>query len=115
MRVYQAAAQLEKIVFGLIEQIRYPGRFRSEIDDLKRALASISSNIAEAYGSDTPGRKVFHLGISRGSTDEVRAKLQTLVSRKAFKEKDTLRPSILARTIAKMLTSWMNRLKDDAA
>ena len=114
LRVYHAAQQLDKIVFGMIEKIASPGRLRSLIDDLNRALASITSNIAEAYGSDTPGRKVYHLSVARGSTDEVRAKLQTLVNRKAFNAVEIVKPSILARTIAKMLTSWIDRLKDDA-
>ena len=108
LRVYQAAEQLDAEINVLIRKV--PRGFARDVDQLRRASASIPYNIAEAYGSEQPGRKISFLEISRGSADETRAILRRLVMRGALSWKSTLHASTLARTVAKMLTSWIAQI-----
>ncbi len=109
LRVYQAAEQLDDMIMALIAKI--PPGHAHEVDQLKRSAASAPHNIAEAHGCDQPGRKRNHLQIARGSVDETRSIMRRLVARKALTLKDIERPCILARTIAKMLTSWIRTIE----
>ena len=105
--MYQAAELLDDMVCALVANI--PRGHAREVDQLRRASASISHNIAEAYGCEH-GRKVLHLEIARGSSDEVRSVLRRLASRRALTLPSIRRPSALATTIAKMLTSWIDKI-----
>ena len=111
LRVYQAAVLLDKIVIGLIK--RAPKGYGKDIDQLKRAIGSIIGNIAEAYSQTTVGQTIYHLGKARGSSDEARAWLRRLVAEGAFNENDITRAVPLTVTIAKMLTSWIERLEGE--
>ena len=108
LRVYRAAELLDDLVVALTSEIP-PGHAR-EIDQLRRASASVPHNITEAYGCDG-GRKAMHLKIARGSVDEVRSILRRLASRGAVTRKAIERPCALAIAIAKMLTSWINTIE----
>ena len=108
LRVYQAAVLLDELVMALIAVIP-PGNYR-EIDQLKRAIASLRHNIAEAHGCEQPGRKGNHLEIARGSADEVRSILIRFGSCRVLDQRQIDKPCVLARTIAKMLTSWLRTL-----
>jgi four helix bundle protein len=107
LRVYQAAELFDKMVIALVARI--PRGFARDIDQLKRASASIAYNIAEAHGSDD-GRKVLHLQIARGSTDEARSVLRRIASRGGLTQVDIYKPCGVAITIAKMLTTWISRI-----
>src|SRR5687768_6582913 len=109
LRVYQAAEQLDDMIIAMVAQVP-PGHAR-EVDQLKRSSASVPHNIAEAHGCDQPGRKSNHLQIARGSVDETRSIMRRLAARRALTTRVIERPSILARTIAKMLTSWINTIE----
>lgn len=109
LRVYQAAELMQSLVEHLLE--RAPGVSAKDADQLRRASASVPYNIAEAFGSEHPGQKIYHLGIARGSADETRAILRKLAKSGALSPAATIRPSILARTVAKMLTSWIEALR----
>ncbi|HUP88623.1 MAG TPA: four helix bundle protein [Longimicrobiales bacterium] len=111
MRVYQAALLLDAEACRLIVGI---GRgYGDDVNQLLRALGSILFNIAEAYGSDTVGRKRYHLQVARASSDESRSVLQRLAARGAFDGKSILKACSLTSAIAKMLTAWMDRLPPD--
>jgi four helix bundle protein len=105
LRVYQAAQLLDTIVIALVA--RAPRGLAKDCDQLLRAVGSVLLNIAEAYGSEQPGKKINHLEIARGSVNEARAALQRLVRRGALVEKETHRPTALTYAIAKMLTAWI--------
>src|SRR5262245_39195595 len=109
LRVYQAAEQLNDMVNELVALI--PRGHAREIDNLRRAAASIPYNIAEAYGS-SGGRRVLHLEIARGSADETRSIFRGLARRGALRRQAIDRPCAFARTIAKMLTSWIDGIKE---
>ena len=111
LRVYQASELLDRIVLALIATIGVG--HAKDVDQLKRAASAIRANIAEAWGSITPGLKIYHLGIARGSTDEVRAVLRRLVDDDALTEPSIKPASILYRTIAKMLTALIETIEED--
>src|SRR5262245_43552819 len=107
LRVYQAAELLDDMVTALIPTIKRG--YAKDVDQLRRASASVAYNIAEAYGSEG-GRKVAHLVIARGSADETRSVLRRLASRGALSKRAIEKPCTLAVTISKMLTSWIDGL-----
>lgn len=108
LRVYQAAELLDRGVLALVEKI--PRGHAKDIDQLKRASASILYNIAEAYGSECPGRKAAFLENARGSSDELRAVLRRLVRANGLSGTDIHPLLPLTITVAKMLTSWIRTL-----
>ncbi|MGQ0561826.1 MAG: four helix bundle protein [Gemmatimonadota bacterium] len=69
--------------------------------------------MAEAHGSEQPGKKMYHLEVARGSADEIRAVLRRLVRRGALTDKQIQRPSALTRVVAKMLTAWIASIDED--
>ena len=109
LRVYQAAELLDREVTRLLCLIP-PGNSRI-IDQLRRAVASILLNIAEAYGSLENGTKLTHLGVARGSTDETRAILRKCVRDGLLKASEVVRSENLCRTVAKMLTGMIEHLQ----
>ncbi|HEY0808531.1 MAG TPA: four helix bundle protein, partial [Longimicrobiales bacterium] len=68
-------------------------------------------NIAEAFGSEHVGQKIYHLGIARGSADETRAVLKQLAKRGALSTTAITRAVVLTVAIAKMLTAWIDKLQ----
>jgi four helix bundle protein len=108
LRVYQAAERLDQLVLERIAKISRG--HAKDVDQLKRASGSVLNNIAEAYGSESPGRKAAFLENSRGSSDEVRSALRRLARTGALHVRDTYAPAQLTVVIAKMLTSWIQRL-----
>jgi four helix bundle protein len=110
LRVYQAAELLDREVTDLISAIS--GHHR-DADQLKRAAPSIPYNIAEAFGSEHKGQKIYHLGIARGSADETRSILRKLAKDGALSPASIRRPCTLAVTVAKMLTAWIERLQEE--
>jgi len=73
--VWQEAMKLAKMVY--VAQRKLP---REEVyalgDQLRRAVVSIPSNIAEGYGRDSAKDYLHFLAIARGSLFEARTQLQ---------------------------------------
>lgn len=73
--VWQKAMLLARMVYGLQKQLP-----KEEIyglgDQIRRAVVSISSNIAEGFGRDTDKEFKHFLSIARGSLFETRMQLQ---------------------------------------
>jgi four helix bundle protein len=106
LRVYRAAELLDREVKALLASLP----LTDDVRQLLRALGSILFNIAEAFGSQYPGRKRYHLVVARGSSDEVRSILRRMASDGLLSEKSILRSCSLTSVIAKMLTSWIGRI-----
>lgn len=75
LEVWQVAMQLAELVYAL--QKRLP---KEEVyglgDQLRRAVVSIPSNIAEGFGRDSTADFVHFLHIARGSVYETRTQLE---------------------------------------
>ena len=108
LRVYRAAVLLDTIVLALINGA-LKGHAK-DLNQLKAACGAILANIAEAFGSEHIGQKIYHLGIARGSSDEVRSHLRRLVRDGVFTEAQIKRAVPLTVVIAKMLTEWIETL-----
>ncbi len=74
-------------------------------DQICRAAASIMSNIAEGYESQTESVFIRHLGIAKGSAGEVRSQLYVALDQNYISEtefEDLLRLSIrISRQLAR--------------
>ena len=110
LRVHQAAVLLRDEVDAIIKSIF--GN-RVTLAQLDRAAESVLLNIAEARGQRTPGQRCTFYGIARGSADETRRCLQTLVRRNAVAAERVFRAIGLTYTIGKMLTALINRISRD--
>ena len=110
LRVHQAAILLRDEVDAIIKSV-YGNR--NTLGQLDRAAESVLLNIAEARGQRTPGQRCSLYGIARGSADETRGCLQTLVRRRAIGAERVFRAIGLTYTIGKMLTALINRISQD--
>ena len=109
MRVYQAARELDKRVIALLEGVARG--HAHDADHARRSSGSVGNNIAEAFGSEQPGRKISFLEIARASADETRATLLRLTDRGALDPRDIYTAAALTRVIAKMLTAWIKTIQ----
>ena len=108
LRAYQAAEALDREILRILPLIRLG--HSSDLNQLRRALASITFNIAEAYGNEHRGRKAYFLEIAKGSTDETRAILQRLARVGALERPEIYKASALTRVSAKLLAAWIKTL-----
>lgn len=76
---WQRGMELAELMYGFVETLPENERFglRSQ---LRRAVISIPSNIAEGYGRGTPAEFLRSLRVARGSVAEVSTQLE-LVAR----------------------------------
>jgi four helix bundle protein len=109
LRVYGAAVRLNEEVKALLPRLKRA--CWNDAQQLEKACTSISLNIAEAYGLGD-GRKASHLRIARGSADETRAALRSLLHAKALDLALAQRLMNQSRLIAKMLTSLIDTCED---
>lgn len=72
--VYQKGIQLAKLIFKLLENKSFEREFGFK-DQIKRAVISITNNIAEGSEYNNNRQLIRYLKISKGSCGEVRSML----------------------------------------
>jgi four helix bundle protein len=72
--VYQKGIQLAKLIFKLLENKSFEKEFSFK-DQIKRAVISITNNIAEGSEYNNNKQLIRYLKISKGSCAEVRSML----------------------------------------
>ena len=87
------------------EILREGWRCPSAADQFDRAVESLKCNVYEARGQVTPGKKIYHYGIARGSADEARGCISSLAAAKAVSDKAAYKMVGLLIAAAKMITS----------
>ena len=110
LRVYKVARQLVKDVYLL--QNEFPREERYALgDQVRRAAVSITANLAEGSGRQSPREKVRFIEIAFGSMTEVFCELQTACDLGYIKieQLNALRPQFTE--VAKMLSGLRNRLQ----
>ena len=126
LRVYKVARLLVKDVYLL--QNEFPREERYALgDQVRRAAVSITANLAEGSGRQSPREKVRFIEIAFGSMTEVfceptyeaRAEISLLnlclaMRRKTKSTADSLRSAIYKRRAARCLTSPVHRSSQDA-
>ena len=93
MVVWQRSMELVKLVYGLTKQLPREETFALS-NQLRRAVVSIPSNIAEGYGRNSKQDYLRFLNIARGSKNEVETQLQICLML------DYLRPEAIAEAQA---------------
>ena len=113
LRVYDAAGLLRAEVDSIISEVpRGHSRVTGQLD---RSTESVKSNIGEARGQQSDAKRATFYAIARGSSDEVRSQLETLVSRAAISAKRAYRAIGLTYVIGKMLTALLDILPPPSA
>ena len=78
-------------------------------DQIRRAVVSIPSNIAEGFGRDSHRDFAHFLSIARGSLYEVDTQLEIALRRGYIKKSDTI--TSLMNDVSKMLSVLSRRLR----
>lgn len=79
-------------------------------DQMRRAVISIASNIAEGQGRDSTREYARFLNISRGSCFELETQLNACVLVEYLTEDETKKAFDILEEIGKMLNTMLNKL-----
>jgi len=106
IQAWQTARQLTNLVYGLTNQTGFNRDFGLK-DQIRRAVVSVMSNIAEGFESRTDSQFINFLGMARASAGETRSQLyialdQSYITEEKFKEAFALAEKC-ARQIAKFI------------
>ncbi len=114
LEVYQKSRVLVSDIYRLLRCFPQDERY-GLCDQLRRASTSITANIAEGSGRQSPKEKIHFIEISYGSLMEVFCELQTATDLKYITESKLDEMRLQITDIAKMLsglrTSFINRIK----
>ena len=102
--VWQKAIELAKLVYGLIRHFPVEERYALS-DQLRRAVVSIPSNIAEGNGRVSNKDYAHFLSIARGSLFETVTQLELAKNFGYIAEYDAV--AALASEVGKMLTAML--------
>lgn len=113
LEVWKKAIQLVKIVYALAKQLPPEEKYALS-DQIRRAVVSIPSNIAEGNGRASNRDYAHFLAIARGSLYETMTQLDIAQELGFIGGDDSQRQSMneaesLALEIRKMLTAMINR------
>jgi four helix bundle protein len=108
--VWQKAMDLTTVIYNLVKKLPKEELY-SLSDQMRRAVVSIPSNIAEGQDRNTNKEFVHFLCIARGSKAELETQLLICVKIGYLTEPEILEAMNLSTEIGKMLTSLINKLK----
>lgn len=80
-------------------------------DQMRRAVISIASNIAEGKGRDSTREYIHFLNVARGSCFELDTQISACVLVEYLSEKDVATSFELLNEIGKMLNAMISKLK----
>lgn len=106
--VWQKSILLAKAVFRLTEHLPKSEVF-GLISQMRRAVVSIASNIAEGYGRKSHGEFQQFLGIAYGSALELETQIIICLETSLLKENETIQANSLLQEVLKMLNSMTSR------
>lgn len=109
LEVWKLAMSFAEDVYGIVAQFPKEERYALG-DQLRRAVVSVPSNIAEGFGRGAQGEFLRFLAIARGSLFEAMTQLE-LSSRLGY---HASRPDISekATRISKMLRALMSKIRE---
>ena len=107
--VWQKSMNLVELTYKLTDKIPSKEQF-GLISQIRRAVVSVPSNIAEGYGRQTTGNYIQFLSIARGSLLELETQIELCIRLKYFESIDTENVFENILEISKMLTSLMSKL-----
>ena len=107
--VWQRSMVLVEEVYRLIRRLPAEEKYALS-DQLRRAVVSIPSNIAEGYGRNAAKEYVRFLNIARGSKYEVETQLLICVRLHYLEEEDIQHALSLCEEIGRMLNILIKKL-----
>ena len=110
--VWQKAMELTTVIYKLVKKLPKEELY-SLSDQIRRAVVSIPSNIAEGQERNTNKEFIHFLTISRGSKAELETQLLICVKVGYLNETEIIEAMNLSIETGKMLTSLINRLKTE--
>ena len=111
LKVWQKAMDLTDAVYDITKQLPKEETYALS-DQLRRAVVSIPSNIAEGSGRNTTKDYVNFLGIARGSLFEVDTQLLTCKRRNFITEEEYQKLSNEICEVGRMLKGLINKLNE---
>lgn len=108
--VWQKAMDLTVEIYRLVKFLPREETY-SLSDQMRRAVISIPSNIAEGQGRNSTREFINFLAIARGSQTELETQLQICIRLKYFSEEQAKVALNLCDEIHKMLNSLIVKLK----
>lgn len=110
LKVWQKAMDLTVMVYSLVKFLPNEETFGLS-DQLRRAVVSIPSNIAEGHGRSTDKEFVHFLSIARGSLYEVETQIEICIRLNFFTSKQCNEVNTLIVEISKMLMALITYRK----
>ena len=111
LRVWQAAMVLAESVYEVTRCLPREELFGLSAQ-LRRAVVSVPSNIAEGHSRTGTGEHLHHLSIALGSLAEVQTQLE-LVQRLEFASPECVEPCLVgAVRLARQIHALRNALRD---
>ena len=108
--VWQKSIDLSVEIYKLVKLLPKTETYGLS-DQMRRAVVSIPSNIAEGKGRNSAREFVNFLGIARGSQKELETQLYICVKIGYFTEEEVLKALNLCEEIGKMLNSLIMKIQ----
>ncbi len=109
--VWQESIELCDLIYNATENEHFFKDFALK-DQIRRAVISISSNIAEGYERDSMRQRVYFLLIAKGSCGEVRSQLEIAKRRKYISDESFTELIEKCFSVSKQLKGFMNYLNN---
>ncbi len=108
--VWDTARKLINLVYDLSDHDPFARDFALK-DQIRRAVISIGSNIAEGFESSSNSEFVRYLGYAKASTAEVRAQLFIASDRKYINDPEFAKAMQIATSCGAQLTGFIRYLQ----
>ncbi|MBQ7705925.1 MAG: four helix bundle protein [Selenomonadaceae bacterium] len=110
--VWQKSMKLFVEVYKLVKLLPKEETYALS-DQMRRAVVSIPSNIAEGFGRNSTREYIQFLSIARGSCFELDTQIQGCLLIEYFTEKNAKVSLDLLDEIGRMLSAMINKLKSN--
>lgn len=112
LKVWQKSMDLAVDVYTVIKKLPKEEQYVLS-DQIRRAVVSIPSNIAEGQQRNTTRDFIHFLYIANGSLGELETQIQLCESLEYLDKRDTGRLLLQCSEIGKMLNGLINKLKEN--
>lgn len=110
IQAWQTARELTNLVYALTNQTGFNRDFGLR-DQIRRAVVSVMSNIAEGFESRTDVQFINYLGTARASAGEVRAQLYIAHDQGYLKDEEFNETYALAEKCARQVARFISYLE----
>jgi four helix bundle protein len=110
IQAWQTARELTNLVYALTNQTGFNRDFGLR-DQIRRAVVSVMSNIAEGFESRTDVQFIHYLGMARASAGEVRAQLYIAHDQSYLKDEEFTETYALTEKCARQIARFISYLE----